>query len=72
MTTSWFVPQGGGRPETGHRCPGEGVATALLVETTRALVQRGSTSVDLADLSWSHRRMPTRPATGVRVQVLTA
>jgi fatty-acid peroxygenase len=72
MTTSWFVPQGGGRPETGHRCPGEGVATALLVETLRTLVQHEPAQVDLADLSWSRRRMPTRPSTGVRVQVPSA
>lgn len=66
-TYAAFVPQGGGRPETGHRCPGEGVTTALLVETLRALVGGGAKVLDAADQVWSHRRMPTRPATGVRV-----
>jgi fatty-acid peroxygenase len=35
-----FVPQGGG-PREGHRCPGEGVTTALLVVTLRRLARTG-------------------------------
>ncbi|MCF6377403.1 cytochrome P450 [Nocardioides KLBMP 9356] len=37
-----FVPQGGGSLE-GHRCPGEGVTTALLVVTLRHLARTGFT-----------------------------
>jgi fatty-acid peroxygenase len=67
MTYAAFVPQGGDRPESGHRCPGEGVATALIVETLRALTSKEMDLVDASDQAWSLRRMPTRPPTGVRM-----
>ncbi|GGM07013.1 hypothetical protein GCM10011594_28810 [Nakamurella endophytica] len=56
------VPQGGGDPDHGHRCPGEGVPMSRLTVTTLAgwphrLAPQGLT----ADLG----RMPTRPASGV-------
>ncbi|MCA1369644.1 cytochrome P450 [Bradyrhizobium sp. BRP14] len=32
-----FIPQGGGRPETGHRCPGEMITVEILKETVKLL-----------------------------------
>lgn len=62
-----FVPQGGGPRETGHRCPGEGVANRLLELTVRALATRDSLDLPAQDRTYSARRMPTRPASGTRV-----
>lgn len=59
-----FVPQGGGYPETGHRCPGEPIAEALLEATVQQLallryrVQDGSEEVTLS-------RIPALPANRV-------
>lgn len=30
-----FIPQGGGRPETSHRCPGEKMTVGILQETLK-------------------------------------
>lgn len=30
-----FIPQGGGQPETSHRCPGEKMTVAILQETLK-------------------------------------
>ena len=62
-----FVPQGGGHPETGHRCPGERVAVGLLTETLRVLA-----GLDLAAPSGVRvdaRRIPTRPTGGLVLRV---
>ena len=37
----YFVPQGGGRPETGHRCPGEIITVGLLAQTVAKLSRVG-------------------------------
>jgi fatty-acid peroxygenase len=58
-----FVPQGGG-DVTGHRCPGEGVTTELLVETLRRLALTAFTvraPVVRTD------RIPTLPARGLEL-----
>ncbi|WP_344971247.1 cytochrome P450 [Streptosporangium fragile] len=63
-----LIPQGGGDPAAGHRCPGETVTVALL----RALVTRLARldyDVPDQDLTISLRRVPARPASGF---VLTA
>jgi fatty-acid peroxygenase len=62
-----FVPQGGGDARTGHRCPGEGIATGILTAVVPALARR---SYDLAPsngLMWSARRMPPRFRGGLRI-----
>lgn len=64
VSSDVFVPQGGGSPATGHRCPGEGVTTALLMATLSALAPL-SWTVPAQDLSLPMRRMPTRPRSGV-------
>ena len=61
-----FVPQGGGPVETCHRCPGEGIAMALLRTVVPALA-RLDWRVHPDDRSYSLRRIPARPDGGVRL-----
>jgi fatty-acid peroxygenase len=63
-----FVPQGGGPRESGHRCPGEGVANALLAVAVSELA-RLDPALPIQDLQYSMRRMPTRPRSGVELVV---
>ncbi|SCL23632.1 fatty-acid peroxygenase [Micromonospora rhizosphaerae] len=63
-----LVPQGGGDPRTGHRCPGEMITVALL----RALAVRLARldhRLPEQDLDIPLHRMPTRPASGVIIEV---
>jgi fatty-acid peroxygenase len=64
---SSFVPQGGGDPAQGHRCPGEGVSNGLLALTVRLLARYDDLDLPPQDRHFSLRRMPTRPASGTRV-----
>jgi fatty-acid peroxygenase len=61
-----FVPQGGGPRETGHRCPGEGVANALVAVAVSELA-RLDPGLPMQDVGYSMRRMPTRPNSGVEL-----
>jgi fatty-acid peroxygenase len=63
-----LVPQGGGDPRTGHRCPGEQVTVAVLSALAVRLA-RLETEVPEQDLSISLRRIPARPASGVVLRV---
>lgn len=56
-----FIPQGGGRRETGHRCPGEGVVVDLMKTTLDFLVNRIDYQVPDQDLSYSLSKIPTLP-----------
>lgn len=56
-----FVPQGGGDPDLGHRCPGEGVSNRLLQSTVRLLADLDGLDLPLQDRQFSLTRMPTRP-----------
>ncbi|GGK60012.1 cytochrome P450 [Ornithinimicrobium pekingense] len=60
----YFVPQGGGRPETGHRCPGEMITVGLLAQTVAEL-SRLDAEVARDGLDWSVHRLPTAPRNGV-------
>jgi fatty-acid peroxygenase len=63
-----LVPQGGGDPRTGHRCPGEQITVALLT----ALCQRLAAldyAVPAQDLTISLRRIPARIRSGMVLQV---
>lgn len=60
-----FLPQGGGRPETGHRCPGELVTVGLLA-LTAAELSRLDADLPEQDLSYPMHRMPTAPVSKVR------
>jgi fatty-acid peroxygenase len=64
-----LVPQGGGDPRTGHRCPGEQLTVALLSELAVRLA-RLEFDVPEQDLSISLRRIPARVADDVRLRVL--
>ncbi|MBB2910184.1 fatty-acid peroxygenase [Streptosporangium becharense] len=58
-----LIPQGGGDPGTGHRCPGEAITVSLL----RTLIPKLAGldyDVPEQDLSISLRRVPARPASG--------
>jgi fatty-acid peroxygenase len=63
-----LVPQGGGDPRTGHRCPGEQLTVALLAALAVRLA-RLTFDVPEQDLSISLRRIPARPRSGVVLQV---
>ncbi|WP_196073240.1 cytochrome P450 [Nakamurella alba] len=67
-TSDHFVPQGGGDRYTGHRCPGEPFAVELVTATLRALSE-SSWTVPHQDLTVDARRIPTRPAGGIRLLV---
>ncbi|MFJ4877210.1 cytochrome P450 [Streptomyces sp. NPDC088745] len=58
-----LVPQGGGDPATGHRCPGEDVTLAVLATLTPRLA-RLAYDVPEQDLRIPLNRMPTRPRSG--------
>lgn len=59
-----FLAQGGGYPETGHRCPGE----LITIETLKTVLQFLSTELEFSippqDMSYPFSRMPTRPRDG--------
>jgi fatty-acid peroxygenase len=59
-----LVPQGAGDAYTGHRCPGEGVAVALLSALAVRLA-RLDYEVPDQDLTIPLRRIPTRPGSGL-------
>jgi fatty-acid peroxygenase len=63
-----LVPQGGGDPRTGHRCPGEDLVVALL-SALAARLARLQFDVPEQDLSISLRRIPAKPASGVVLAV---
>ena len=63
-----FVPQGGGATATGHRCPGEPVVLAMLTAAVRAL-SRLPHSYPPQDLGYDLTQIPTRPASGVVLEV---
>ena len=63
-----LVPQGGGDPRTGHRCPGERVTVAVLSALAIRLA-RLQADVPEQDMSISLRRIPARPASGVVLRV---
>jgi len=63
-----LVPQGGGVVATGHRCPGEDTTLGLIAVTASTLAAV-RWRLPAQDLRVTHHRMPTRPASGVRLVV---
>ncbi|MEV0136239.1 cytochrome P450 [Dactylosporangium sp. NPDC050688] len=63
-----LVPQGGGNPATGHRCPGEGATISLLSALAPRLAALDWT-LPPQDLTISLRRIPARPRSGVVLAV---
>ena len=65
-----FVPQGGGDPNTGHRCPGEKATVEIMKASFRFLVEELDYEViDGQDLTVSHVRMPTLPKSRFIIRV---
>lgn len=62
-----LIPQGGGEPRTGHRCPGEGLAIGLLEALALRLADLECTVPD-QDLRISLRRIPARVRSGFAVR----
>ena len=61
-----LVPQGGGSPVTGHRCPGESVALSLLEVTLRILPLL---ELEVVGAEVDRHRIPTLPGKGLAVKV---
>ncbi|MGW2297704.1 cytochrome P450 [Streptomyces violaceorubidus] len=61
-----LIPQGGGDPAAGHRCPGERVTVGLL-EALAVRLARLEYTVPEQDLRIPLRRIPTRPRSGFAV-----
>lgn len=59
-----FIPQGGGRASTGHRCPGEGIVIDLMKTTLDFLVNKIEYQVPAQDLSYNMSKIPTLPESG--------
>jgi fatty-acid peroxygenase len=59
-----LVPQGGGDPRAGHRCPGEAITVALLQALSTRLAWL-EYDVPEQDLTISLRRIPARPRSGL-------
>ena len=65
-----LVPQGGGEPAGGHRCPGEGATIALMKLATRLLVRETRYRLPPQDLRLDMRRLPALPIGGFVVEQL--
>ena len=64
-----FVPQGGGDPYNGHRCPGEKATVKIMEASFRFLIYELNYDVTSGqDLSISHVRMPTLPKSRFVIQ----
>ncbi|MBT3149601.1 cytochrome P450 [Streptomyces sp. CHD11] len=59
-----LIPQGGGDPSTGHRCPGEGITVGVL-EALAGRLARMEYTVPEQNLAIPLGRVPTRPHSGV-------
>jgi cytochrome P450 len=63
-----LIPQGGGDPGTGHRCPGEQIVVAVLAALAQRLA-RLHCHLPAQDLGISLRRIPALPASRVVLEV---
>lgn len=59
-----FIPQGGGDPAKGHRCPGEGITVEVMKASIDFLVNKIEFEIPDQDLSYSLSKMPTLPESG--------
>lgn len=64
-----FIPHGGAEVATGHRCPGEKLAIAGLAAAVAALSDPRLTILPTG-LNVNRRRLPTKPASGGKVQAV--
>lgn len=56
-----FIPQGGGDPSKGHRCPGEGITIEIMKAGLDFLVNKIKYDVPDQDLRYSMVKIPTLP-----------
>lgn len=63
-----YIPQGGGSPSTGHRCPGEGVTIELMKVSLDFLLHRLDFKIPVQNLSYSLRKIPTEPESGLLIK----
>jgi fatty-acid peroxygenase len=56
-----LVPQGGGDPHKGHRCPGEAITVAIMTMAARFLTRRLRYRLDHQDLAIDTSRLPALP-----------
>ncbi|MET0417259.1 MAG: cytochrome P450 [Actinoplanes sp.] len=63
-----LIPQGGGDPRTGHRCPGEKITIALLGTLVQRLA-RLNYSLPPQDTEIDLSRIPARPRSGIQILV---
>lgn len=56
-----FVPQGGAEPHRHHRCPGEGIAVALMKVAAEFFATRVHYEVPMQDLLLDMKRLPALP-----------
>lgn len=63
-----FIPQGGGDPAVGHRCPGEGFTMGLMKTSMEFLLHKIEYEVPEQDLRINLVRMPTLPKSGFRIK----
>ncbi|MDB8801116.1 cytochrome P450 [Romboutsia sp. 1001216sp1] len=59
-----FIPQGGGDPAKGHRCPGEKITIEIMKASIDFLINSIEFEVPDQDLSYSLERIPTLPKSG--------
>jgi fatty-acid peroxygenase len=59
-----FIPQGSGNAHIHHRCPGEGIAVALMKTVLRFLTKEIEYEVIPQDLEIDTSRMPALPRSG--------
>lgn len=58
------IPQGGGDPSKGHRCPGEGVTIELMKVSLDFLINKLEFKIPAQDLSYSLVKIPSLPESG--------
>ncbi len=63
-----LVPQGGGDPRTGHRCPGEQITVAVLAALAVRLARLDAETPE-QDVSIPLRRIPAKPRSGIVLRV---
>nr|WP_314460203.1 cytochrome P450 [uncultured Clostridium sp.] len=59
-----FIPQGGGDPGKGHRCPGEGITIEIMKASLNFLINKIDFEVPEQDLRYNLSRIPTLPESG--------
>jgi fatty-acid peroxygenase len=64
-----FVPQGGGDARCGHRCPGDDLATQLMLMALPMLLHEMRHDVLPQDLRLAMHRLPALPRDGFVIRV---